>query len=263
MNRSTREKLSQRKLEKFVLIPNGGRAARCQATTRAGGQCAKPARDGFSVCSSHGAGTAAREANKSRKRPGRPPSHGLYAKTTARELEKLQVEIREARIDFFDAEQEMVLARAALRWLVGRQDFMQDKTELLESVCVRLEEGVQALGQQLSEDPMHPTLEKTMRLTVKAISNIPGLQNTLFGWSDRIGEGVTRISKLQLDNASTRVKLSEARVQEEFMGLLGSLRPIIHDMLGSVERIDTFEERVRREILEKAGFQNKPSDEPN
>ena len=57
-----------------------GRAKQCTAHTKSGKQCARVARDGYDVCSSHGAGTTKREIENVRRKPGRPIETGLYAR---------------------------------------------------------------------------------------------------------------------------------------------------------------------------------------
>jgi hypothetical protein len=59
-----------------------GRARQCTATCKATGErCQRVARDGYEVCSVHGAGTAIREDDGTRKPPGRPVEHGLYSQS--------------------------------------------------------------------------------------------------------------------------------------------------------------------------------------
>ncbi|MFA5037653.1 MAG: hypothetical protein WC479_10820 [Candidatus Izemoplasmatales bacterium] len=59
-----------------------GRAKQCTAMCKATGErCQRVARDGFEVCSVHGAGTAIREADGTRKPPGRPCEHGMYSES--------------------------------------------------------------------------------------------------------------------------------------------------------------------------------------
>jgi hypothetical protein len=57
-----------------------GRAKQCTAHKKDGTQCGRVARDGYDVCSSHGAGTSKREIEGVRQKPGRPIETGLYAR---------------------------------------------------------------------------------------------------------------------------------------------------------------------------------------
>ena len=57
-------------LEEWISMPNGGRAARCHATSkRTGLQCNAPITTGFPVCKSHGAGTHKRVKSGQRYDP--------------------------------------------------------------------------------------------------------------------------------------------------------------------------------------------------
>jgi len=57
-----------------------GRARQCEAKCKSTGkQCNRVARNGYNVCQVHGAGSAIREAEGTRKSPGRPVIHGLYS----------------------------------------------------------------------------------------------------------------------------------------------------------------------------------------
>jgi hypothetical protein len=80
---------STQKLETTIKAPNGARAKRCSALKRSGGQCGKPARQGFKVCGLHGAGFATRERAGLSKPAGRPPTTGRYAKQGSRTLDEL------------------------------------------------------------------------------------------------------------------------------------------------------------------------------
>ena len=63
-----------------------GRARQCTAICKATQErCQRAARDGYDVCSVHGAGTAIRESTGIRKPPGRPVEHGLYSQSLTEE----------------------------------------------------------------------------------------------------------------------------------------------------------------------------------
>ncbi|MFA5036880.1 MAG: hypothetical protein WC479_06865 [Candidatus Izemoplasmatales bacterium] len=63
-----------------------GRARQCTAMCKATGErCQRVARDGYDVCSVHGAGTAIREEDGTRRPPGRPVEHGLYSQSLSEE----------------------------------------------------------------------------------------------------------------------------------------------------------------------------------
>ena len=124
MNNKKAKKLVDRKrntdgspFEDTMILPaSGGRAARCQATTKAGEQCGKAAREGYTVCSSHGAGTRRREQNGSRQKPGRPATRGRYSATASQRIREFAEEMRALGVDHWDDIDELLVLRAALKW---------------------------------------------------------------------------------------------------------------------------------------------------
>lgn len=107
--RDTRESF-----EPTVAVPHGGVAARCQAANRHGRQCGRPARRGFRVCSHHGAGTAKREAEGTRKRAGRPLETGMYSKRPLEGVHTLMASVEELQRDLDNSDAEVIVAKAAL-----------------------------------------------------------------------------------------------------------------------------------------------------
>lgn len=88
-----------------------GEAPRCQSPKKGSQppkQCEKPARKGFPVCSSHGAGTAKREREGTRKNPKTAPiTSGQYAQPETLELmQKMHPEFRALREHYLSAEGE-------------------------------------------------------------------------------------------------------------------------------------------------------------
>lgn len=86
-----------------------GEAPRCQGRSKATKrQCANPARKGFPVCSSHGAGTGKREREGTRKNPKTAPiTTGQYAQPETLELlQKMNPEFRALREHYLSKEGE-------------------------------------------------------------------------------------------------------------------------------------------------------------
>lgn len=253
---------SESKLERTLKVPNGARAKRCTATNRNGEQCGKPAREGFNVCGSHGAGFVKRERSGESKPAGRPPTTGRYSKTAFQRILEFSEEMR--GVDFWDDFDELLILRGALKWSLERQQFMDEKKLVLEAAVPTLEKSIVKL-QTAVDDSGGFDVEARMLLRAcsAALRDVAVVQAQHLQWVGEIGSLAAGVARYQNLSANTRVKLSQARVQEEFMSLLGQLRPIIHDLLGSVERIDVFEERVRSEILQKNQFDREASGEPN
>lgn len=86
-----------------------GEAPRCQARSKATQrQCGNPARKGFTVCSSHGAGTGKRERDGTRKNPKTAPiTTGEHAQPETLELmQKMHPEFRKLREHYLSEEGE-------------------------------------------------------------------------------------------------------------------------------------------------------------
>jgi len=109
-----------------------GRAKQCTAMCKATGErCNRVARDGYDVCSVHGAGTAIRESDGTRKPPGRPVEHGLYSEA-----------LSEQEMDLYDqAFGDLTLVHEAALSKVKLAQFVRKMADDLCEAADQAEEG--------------------------------------------------------------------------------------------------------------------------
>jgi hypothetical protein len=102
-----------------------GNPRRCQAV-RKGKQCNNIAREGYEVCFKHGAGSAKREKEGTKKPPGGQIVHGLYAKRYKQTLLELKASgVIDEHYKAHHIEEEIGMSRLAAEKLIGHEpDFM-------------------------------------------------------------------------------------------------------------------------------------------
>jgi hypothetical protein len=127
------------KLIATITTPNGGTAQRCKAVNRRGEQCGKPARQGFEVCGSHGAGYPKREQSGERQPVGRAPTHGLYSRVALKNLADLREEVAGLALDLNHTDEEMVTLKAVVWHLLGMAETMNSKAAMLEAAVEAVE----------------------------------------------------------------------------------------------------------------------------
>ena len=193
MNRSTLEKPVDRPLGSHVDVPNGGRAARCQAVRKNGEQCKKPARRGFSVCGTHGAGYAKREAQGVRKRAGAPMVHGRFAKLEGKTLREEMAQLRQCEVDLDNTDDALRLVYVVLNRMLT------------------LEPDVTKLQAHLEFLTADPTLDPLVYLN--AVAALDKLSRFMLS----VHKQAVQVVKLGKVRADTQARLSQARKMDDFI----------------------------------------------
>lgn len=144
MSRSKPDRRSKHagdKLASTIRTPMGN-VPRCQAQSRAGVQCRRPARKGYTVCSTHGAGTRRREREGTRKNPRTASvTNGLHAQPdTLAELQQLDPDYK-ALLEYYRGQKpealrnldELLASLWAMRDVLARKLPAATETEFGES----------------------------------------------------------------------------------------------------------------------------------
>ncbi|MBW6395542.1 hypothetical protein KZX47_10315 [Thermus sp. SYSU G05001] len=250
-------------LEEYLTTPTGQRARRCQHVLPGGRQCGMPALRGELFCRRHlpqdKRGSRPEQEQKRPKakplppeakealeaaqatRGGHPVYHGLYTEAGARKIRDLAEEILRLEQDLDNTDRELAVLKAALLWLLDRAQEYQEKAEALS----RLLAGLEALTP--SEDP------QVLRLLAEDLRQANRLQEALASWTDRLMEAAMRVVNAVKQRAETRAKVAEARALEQFVRLTTAVRDILWEVAPE-DVLNIFEERLQREVLEKASL---------
>jgi hypothetical protein len=238
------------KLIATLTTPNGGSAARCRATNREGRQCGRPARTGFEVCSTHGAGTKAREESGERKPVGRTPTHGLYSRTTLTSLQDLREQVATLESDLSNTDGELISAKAVVWFLLGQAEVMSGKTAMLETALEALErtleEAVVIRDGQVGEGELTIAQARQIAAGLVAGSKLLG---GIAAWTDRLLEGNVKVIGAVKTRAEIRARMAEEEAARHFAELAAKITQIIWSLAPDDAWLDAYEARLRREIF--------------
>jgi hypothetical protein len=187
-----------------------------------------PARTGYAVCFKHGAGTRARERSGERRRPGRPPVHGLYAEVG-------RAAIRQRIETLRQAEEALDNSDEALLTLKATHDYLFD-------LCCSLQAELAALG---GTEAM-PT--EGDQVGGGHQSRRQRVMNRLYAALEKLTRTSLRVVLAVKYRADTRAKTARDEGAEEFRDLLLVLRGILWDLLDDAQ-LAALDERVNAEIL--------------
>lgn len=228
-------------LETHVPMPNGGFALRCQRVKKDAAQCKKPARTGYRVCGSHGAGYAKRERAGERKKPGRPVTHGIYSNTPTRSYAEAMEEVAQLEGILTNSDRALIALKAVLVYQLGQLDGLAPETNQLEGDM----EAYVAEAAELNTEPLTPTearrLARQFAGWLRPLSKIDKAVN-------RVSDTAPKVFAAHKARAETEAKLAEARGLEAFVTLNQTQRAIIHALTPDRGMIDAYEDALRREI---------------
>lgn len=123
----------------MVSTPNGGAAAQCTARNRRSERCAKPARTGYAVCSSHGAGTKVREDAGEKRPVGRPIVHGLYSQRARTDIQALMESVFDTEGALANSDRGLALLKGTLWFLANQSETFVGKVATFEMVAESIE----------------------------------------------------------------------------------------------------------------------------
>jgi hypothetical protein len=240
----------------MLTTPHGGVAARCQATNRQGQQCGRPARKGFEVCGSHGAGYAAREEAGERQPVGRTPTHGLYSRTTLQDLHDLREEVAALGLDLNNTDEELTSAKAVVWFLLGQAEKMNAKTTMLETAVAAvervLEEAVVVRDGELGEGELSVAQARKVAADLAAGHK---LLSAIAGWTDRLLESNLKVITAVKTRAEIRARLAEEEAVSHFGELAKRITGIIWTMAPDDAWLDSYESKLRRELFTPLGLE--------
>ncbi len=238
----TDQEPTEKALEPVVAMPKGGTAPRCQRVKKNGEQCSKPARTGYSVCPSHGAGFPSREASGERKRPGRSVTHGIYSSAPTRSYADAAAEVASLSDALTSSDRDLLALKATLVMKLAELEAHGPAVEQMEAVLERLA----AEAAELDFDNLNPSeamsFVRRFAQLQKPIAKLSGLVHQV---SDVAGKGVVA-SKTR---AETKSKLAETEGLGFFLQLLQVQRKIVHGLAPDENHIAAYEMALQREIF--------------
>jgi hypothetical protein len=231
---------SLQQLEPYIDVPNGGQARRCQALlTSKTKQCARPASEGFEVCTVHGAGKRKRVERGERKETGRPLKSGLYSRKELRKVGDVLEELQTLHLDLDKSDEELLVMKATIQWLLGQGSRFDEQAETAAGL---LEDSVRAINAGIgSADELSATLDKL----TEASRLIPGVQS----YADRLAEHAFRVIQAVKVRVDTKAKMADAQALESLLVLVQAVRRILHDIVDDQDKLAVLEERLEREVF--------------
>ncbi len=193
MNRSKSQKPTDRPLGSYVDVPNGGRAARCQAVRKNSEQCKKPACVGFDVCGTHGAGYAKRKAEGTSKPTGAPMVHGRFAKLEGKTLREELAHMQQFEDDLDNTDDALRLVYVML-----------DRTLTLEPDVTALQAQITSLVENTPLDPL---------VYLDAVAALDKLSRFMLS----VHKQAVQIVKLGKVRVDTHARLSKAQRMDDFI----------------------------------------------
>ena len=226
--------------EGFVLTPKGGQAARCTAKSKGSGKrCAKPARAGFSVCSTHGAGTRKREETGSRNRVGGAVTTGRYATTPLSTFAAMQDEVAEMEGALESTDADLLVLKGLVRLVLTQLETHLSKLEIFEEVGDQLE-SLLASGDLEARDVK--SAENGLRDARRVTTDFTRLVR-------EASDVTTKTVSAHLIRATTAARLAEQKGTEVFVELCQTQRAIVAELAPDVNWLDNYEAALRRQIF--------------
>ncbi len=226
-------------LEPHVPMPRGGVAARCQRVKKDGAQCKKPARTGYRVCGSHGAGYAKRERAGTRQKPGRPVTHGKYSITGTKSFGEAEEEVAALEDALTSSDRDLIALKAALMLKLNDLQNLAPKVQHAETELEALASEAAELLEDVTPD--------AARLWVRRLAQLAPILTAL----ERITGQVVHVALSSITahktRAETAAKLSETEGITIALRVIQVARKIV-GTLGTPDLVDAYELALAREL---------------
>jgi hypothetical protein len=237
------QETTENPLEASVMMPRGGVAARCQRVKRDGGQCKKPARAGYRICSSHGAGYATREQAGERKKPGRPVTHGIYSTQPTRSFAECHAEVASLEDALTSSDRDLIALKSVLVMKLAELEAHAPKVQEMETTL----ETLTAEAERMDFDNLTP---ETAMNFVAQLAGVLRPVSRLSTLVSQVTDTAVKSITASKTRSETRAKLAEAEGLEVFLRLLAVQRRIVHELAADDQNhIESYEAELRRQIF--------------
>ena len=122
--------------------------------------------------------------------------------------------------------------------------------ELMDRVAAAYKSDAKSHSDPRSGRPDAELMQLALEVARSSVG-VRGLLADLFGWNDRVRGSLRDISRIQKERAETLGTLTEAKVMDLVLDITTAFKRILLDVIGDAERVEMFEERVKREIHPK------------
>jgi len=208
------EPTAETPLEPYLPMPRGGVAPRCQRVKRDAVQCSKPARTGYKICSSHGAGFASREAAGERQKPGRPVTTGVYSTQPTRSYSEAQAEVAQLEDALTSSDRDLLALKAVLVQRIGALEAHAPAVQDVEAV-------LEALVAEAAQMDVNNIAPEQATCFVGRLAGVLRPVARLSALVSQVADVSTKSITASKVRAETRAKLAEA----EGLEVWGELKP--------------------------------------
>lgn len=230
-------------LEPHILMPRGGTAARCQRRKKNGHQCSKPARTGYRVCSSHGAGYASREASGERKKPGRPVTTGVYSAVPTRSYADAAAEVAQLEDVLSSSDRDLLALKASFVMLLNKLEAHAPAVQEVETTL----ETLTAEAERMDPDSISPEQALSFVRQLAGVLRPVARLSTLVS---QVADTATKSVTMGKVRAETKARLAESEGLEVFLRLLAVQRRIVHKLAADDQNhVDSYEAELQRRIF--------------
>lgn len=232
----------QTPLEPYLAMPRGGVAPRCQRVKKDGSQCAKPARSGYKICPTHGAGYPSREEAGERRKPGRPVTHGIYSTAPTRSFAEAQAEVASLTDALTSSDRDLIALKSVLVMKLAELESHGSAVEKMEAEL----EALTAEAHGMDFGSITPAEATTF---VRRLARLQKPAARLSKLTSEVTGTATKSIQAGKARAETRAKLSAVEGTEVFLRLLAVQMKIVKSLSPDENSWQTYQMAVQRQIL--------------
>ena len=252
-------------LEAWISMPNGGRAARCHATSkRTGLQCNAPVTTGFPVCKSHGAGTHKRVKSGQRYDPRDAGHVGAGPHITVPQAVRQRSAATQSDAQRRASEQRIAVYDSSIdhgtQRLLALEDPDNTDVELAAVRAVmwkliehsRTEEATQVELERLQRELSRAVIATPddRKQLERLMKQIKPLHRRVSHYLERVQRAGVAVVKVVDSRSKTRVRSLQVKLLEEFGRWVLLLRECLWEASRDQRVIDKFEREVRERVLQ-------------